>query len=120
MTTDVGGRAMDVPWRSLVVTSAGRRRQLPIGHTSVRIACASRRLYQLPIVVVTMVAVVAIDAGAGSAASAQVRTSDACKTFVLGRGGFGTLQHCRSFGTRDIPRGSEKNGSGQFEIGLGA
>lgn len=85
-----------------------------------RITFASKRLLQVPVVVAMIVTVVAVDAGT-AVGSGSVRTSDACLTFVLGRGGFGTLQHCRSFGRRDIPSGSERNGSGQFVItGLGS
>jgi hypothetical protein len=85
-----------------------------------RIALASRRFLQVPIAVVMIVAVVAVDGGTASGSVARIRTSDACRSFVLGRGGFGTLQHCRSFGRRDIPLGSERNGSGQFVPGVGS
>jgi hypothetical protein len=85
-----------------------------------RIAFVSRRLFRLLVAVALVLALVAVDAGAASGVSARVRTSDVCRTFVLGRGGFGTLQHCRSFGRRDVPRGSERNGTGQVVIGLGA
>jgi hypothetical protein len=84
-----------------------------------RLVFSSARFFRLPVAILTIVGVVGIDAVAAPLSGATARTSDSCTTIVLGRGGFGALQGCRSFG-RDLPKENERNGSGQIAPGSGS
>lgn len=54
---------------------------------------------------------------AAPAAAAVSNPSDVCTTIVLGRGGFGGLQGCRSAREGHAGNGVERNGSGQVAPG---